>query len=207
MDDAMSKQKLIRVGVADKSPLIQAALKHLISDDDRFQLVDVCSDGEQFLNMIDSCDLDVAVIGWVIAPGDGKYILDQLRGRETAPRIVVYTGAQSEAVPSQVMAHGGAAFVSKSEQPELLLDTIAAVAQGRMIFPFLDVRAIHQSPIAALTRRELEVLALLAAGQTNKQIATAQSVSLNTVKFHVKNLFEKLGVRSRSQAVALYLKS
>jgi two-component system, NarL family, nitrate/nitrite response regulator NarL len=207
MDDAMSKQNLIRVGIADKSPLIQAALKHLFSDDHRFQLVDVCSDGEQFLNMIDSCDLDVAVIGWVIAPGDGKYILDQLRSRETAPRIVVYTGAQSEAVPSQVMAHGGAAFVSKSEQPELLLDTIAAVAQGRMVFPFLDVRAIHRSPIAALTRRELEVLALLAAGQTNKQIASAQSVSLNTVKFHVKNLFEKLGVRSRSQAVALYLKS
>ena len=207
MITATSEQKTIRVGIADKSPLIQAALKHLLADDPRFQLVDACADGEQFLKMIDEFDLDVAVIGWVIAPGDGKYILDHLRKRENAPRIVVYSGAQSEAVPSQVMAHGGAAFVSKSEQPEYLLDTVAAVADGRMVFPFLDVRAIHQSPLAALTHRELEVLALLAAGQTNKQIAAAQSVSLNTVKFHLKNVFEKLGVHSRSQAVALYLKS
>jgi len=207
MNNATPNQKLIRVGVADKSPLIQAALKHLFADDPRFRLVEVCTDGEQFLKMIDQHEIDVAVIGWVISPGDGKYILDHLRGRDSAPRIVVYTGAQSEAVPSQVMAHGGAAFVSKSEQPELLLDTVASVADGKMVFPFLDVRAIHQRPLAALTRRELEVLALLAAGQTNKQIASAQSVSPNTVKFHVKNIFEKLGVRSRSQAVALYLRT
>jgi two-component system nitrate/nitrite response regulator NarP len=193
--------------VADKSPLIQAALRHLIAEDGRFELVSVCADGEAFLRSLDEHELDVAIIGWVIGPGDGKYILDQLRGRESAPRIIVYTGAQGESVPAQVMAHGGAAFVSKSEQPELLLDTIAAVAQGRMVFPFLDVRAIHQNPLATLTRRELEVLALLAAGQTNKQIAATQDVSPNTVKFHIKNLYEKLGVRSRSQAVALYLKS
>lgn len=207
MNEHTSMQELIKVGVADKSPLVQAALKHLLAGDARFELVDVCANGDQFLAMIDRYDLDVAVIGWVIAPGDGKYILDHLRKRESAPRIVVYTGAQNEAVPSQVMAHGGAAYVSKSEQPEILLDTIATVANGRMVFPFLDVRAIYQSPIAALTRRELEVLALLATGQTNKQIAATQSVSLNTVKFHVKNVFEKLGVRNRSQAVALYLKS
>ena len=105
------------------------------------------------------------------------------------------------------MAHGGAAFVSKSEQPDFLIDTVAAVAEGRMLFPFLDVRAINQNPLGTLTRRELEVLSLLAAGQSNKQIAESQSVSPNTVKFHVRNLFEKLGVHSRSQAIALYLNS
>jgi len=197
---------VVRVGVADKSPLIHAALKHLLAEDSRFELVDNCSDGEQFLQIIDQQSFDVGIIGWIIAPGDGKYILDQLRAREGAPRIVVYTGAENASVPLQVMAHGAAAFVSKSEQPEYLLDTVAAVAAGKMVFPFLDVRAIQQNPIATLTRRELEVLALLAAGQTNKQIATSQSISPNTVKFHIKNLFEKLRVSNRSQAVALYLK-
>lgn len=207
MSSSESSLATVRVGVADKSPLIQAALRHLIAEDGRFELVSVCADGEAFLQNVDEHELDVGIIGWVIGPGDGKYILDQLRGRESAPRIIVFTGSQGESVPAQVMAHGGAAFVSKSEQPALLLDTVAAVAEGRMVFPFLDVRAIHQSPLATLTRRELEVLALLAAGQTNKQIATTQDVSLNTVKFHIKNLYEKLDVRSRSQAVALYLKS
>ncbi len=197
----------IRVGVADKSPLVQAALTHLLTEDPRFELVNVYADGESFLQAVDMCDMQVAITGWVISPGDGKYILDQLRSRADAPRVVIYTGAIGASVAAQVMAHGGAAFVSKSEQPDFLLDTVAQVAAGRMVFPFLDVRQIHQSPLTTLTRRELEVLSALAAGQTNKQIAAAQNVSPNTVKFHVKNLFEKLGVSNRSQAVALYLKT
>ena len=202
-----SSKSIIRVAIADKSPLIQAALTHLFAKDDRFDLVNICADGESFLKMIEQSDLQVAVIGWIISPGDGRYILDQLRSRSDAPRIIVYTGAVGDLVPAQVMAHGGAAFVSKSEQPEVLLDTVATVATGHMVFPFLDVRKIHQSPLTTLTRRELEVLSALAAGQTNKQIATAQGVSPNTVKFHIKNLFEKLRVTNRSQAIALYLKS
>lgn len=197
----------IRVGLADKSPLIRAALKLLFAEDGRFELAYICADGEEFLNAVERIPMDVGVTGWIIEPSDGKYILDQLRTQSKSPRIVVYTGAHTAKVPAQVMAHGGAAFVSKSEEPQLLLDTVASVAQGRMIFPFLDVRTINQSPLNNLTRRELEVLSSLAAGRTNKQIATAQNVSPNTVKFHVKNLFEKLGVNNRSQAIALYLES
>ena len=202
-----SSKSIIRVGVADKSPLVQAALTHLFAEDQRFELVDVWADGESFLLSIDQRDLDVVITGWVISPGNGKYILDQLRAHSNAPRIIVFTGAEGESVPAQVMAHGGAAFVSKSEQPEYLLDTVAAVAEGRMVFPFLDVRKIHRNPLTSLTKRELEVLSALAAGQTNKQIAAAHGVSPNTVKFHIKNLFEKLSVSNRSQAIALYLKS
>ncbi len=208
----MSKRKsssnsIIRVGVADKSPLVQAALTHLFAEDQRFELVDVWADGESFLQSIDQCDLDVVVTGWVISPGNGRYILDQLRAHSNAPRIIVFTGAEGESVPAQVMVHGGAAFVSKSEQPAYLLDTVAAVAEGRMVFPFLDVRKIHRNPLTSLTKRELEVLSALATGQTNKQIAAAHGLSPNTVKFHIKNLFEKLSVSNRSQAIALYLKS
>ncbi len=76
-----------------------------------------------------------------------------------------------------------------------------------MVFPFIDVRTLYDNPLAALTRRELEVLSNLAAGRTNKQIARDMDVSLNTVKFHVRNLFQKLGVNSRGQAIALYLSS
>ncbi len=197
----------IRVGVADKSPLVQAALTHLLKTDPRFELVDVWPDGESLLQALDDCQLDVVVSGWVINPGDGKYILDRLRARPDPPRVVIYTGASSNAIPAQSMAHGAAAYVSKSETPELLLDTVESVAHGRMVFPFLDVRRVNQSPLTGLTRRELEVLSALAAGQTNKEIAADLGLSLNTIKFHVKNLFQKLGVHNRSQAIAMYLKT
>ena len=197
----------IRVGVADKSPIIQAALKQLLSEDPRFHLVLVCADGDTFLESVTKRAVDVCVIGWVIPPGTGKYVLDQLATHDQPPRIVVYSGAESGLVPSQAMAHGAAGFVSKSEQPEVLLDTIAAVAHGKMIFPFLDIKKINQNPLAILTRRELEVLSALAAGHTNKQIAAEEGVSANTVKYHIKNIYDKLDVTSRSQAVGVYLKS
>jgi two-component system nitrate/nitrite response regulator NarP len=197
----------INVGVADKSPLIQTALKLLLAADPRFELLHVSSGCEEFLRNAAADPVDVGVVGWVIGPCDGRMILDHLIERKNAPRIIVYTGSESEAVPAQVMAHGGAGFVSKSEQPEVLLDTIAAVAAGRMVFPYLDVRKLHDNPLIGLTRRELEVLSDLAAGRTNKQIARDQGVSLNTIKFHVRNLFQKLGVNSRSQAISLYLRS
>lgn len=199
--------KTIRVGLADKNPLIQAGLKQLLSEDSRFQLVHVASSCQEFLLNVDDNPVDVGVIGWVIGPCDGRIILDHINAQENSTRIIVYTGDEDKMVPSQVMAHGGAAFVSKKEQPEVLLDTIAAVAAGRMLFPFIDVRKIYDNPLTTLTRRELEVLSDLASGRTNKQIARDLGVSLNTVKFHVRNLFQKLGVNSRSQAISLYLRS
>jgi two-component system nitrate/nitrite response regulator NarP len=197
----------IRVGLADKNPLIQAALKQLLAQDHRFELVHLASDCAGFLRNVSRETVDVGVIGWIFGSCDGRYILDHLKSDNQPPRIIVYTGAESNAVPAQVMAHGGAAFVSKSEQPAVLLDTIATVAAGRMVFPYIDVRAIYDNPLTTLTPRELEVLSDLASGRTNKQIARDHGIALNTVKFHVRNLFQKLGVNSRSQAIGMYLRS
>jgi len=201
------QSKCVRVGIADKSPLMRAALKQLFFEDDRFELVSASENSQDFLTSLDSAAIDVAVVGWIIPPGDARYILDRLRTRKNSPRVIVYTGFESDTVPVQVMAHGGAAFVSKNEQPVLLLDTIAQVADGRMVFPYLDVSQLNANPLATLTKRELEILSSLAAGHTNKEIAAEKAVSTNTVKYHVRNLFEKLGVSNRGQAIALYLKS
>ena len=201
------QSKPIRVGVADKSPLMRAALKQLFSEDDRFQLVSTSENSGGFLDAAESIQIDVAVVGWIIPPGDARFILDRLHTRKNPPRVLVYTGFESDTVPLKVMAHGAAAFVSKNEQPQHLLDTIAEVAGGRMVFPYLDVTQINANPLSTLTKRELEILSSLAAGRTNKEIAAEKGVSTNTVKYHIKNLFEKLSVSNRGQAIALYLKS
>ena len=73
-----------------------------------------------------------------------------------------------------------------------------------MVFPFLDVRDLRRDPLDTLTERERALLALLAQGHSNKQLALDLDISINTVKFHLRNLFEKLAVRNRSQAVAFY---
>jgi len=208
MADNQNQQqnKLIRVGIADKSPLMQTALRTLLGEDDRFEVIGISKNAEEFLDQVSKGGMDVAVIGWVIPPGDARYILDHLKPRSDSPRVIVYTGLESDTVPVHVMAHGGAAYVSKNEQPEYLLDTVAEVARGRMVFPYLDVSLINANPLTTLTKRELEILSSLAAGRTNKEIAAEKGVSGNTVKYHIRNLFEKLSVSNRGQAIALYLK-
>jgi two-component system nitrate/nitrite response regulator NarP len=74
-----------------------------------------------------------------------------------------------------------------------------------MIFPFVDVRALHSCPFSSLTPRERELLAALSEGNSNAQLAARFEISVQTVKFHLKNVYEKLGIGNRAQAVALYV--
>jgi two-component system, NarL family, nitrate/nitrite response regulator NarP len=103
-----------------------------------------------------------------------------------------------------VMASGGAGFCSKSDPPERLLEVAAAVADGQMVFPFIDVRGLYRDPLEELTEKERVMLTALAKGQTNNELAVDLGISVNTVKFHLRNLYDKLSIRNRSQAVAFY---
>ena len=197
----------IAVGIADKSPLVLAALKALLGQSDRFSLAVAASDGERFLEAVRRMRFDVGIIGWVMPYHDGRAVLEGLRGQADGPRIVVYTGDPDPTLPRRAMALGAAAFVSKRESPDRLLDAVEAVARGKMVFPFLDVSAIQEDPLDALSPRERELLSDLGSGRTNAELARNLGVSVNTVKFHLRNLFDKLQVRSRAQAVQLWHES
>lgn len=198
---------MIELALVDKNPLVLSALSDLFERDGRFNLVLTVNDGERFLQAVDRMAFTVAVIGWVLPPLGGAVLLDALRDRQQAPRIVVYSGSSDREVARKVMAHGGAGFCSKSEPPERLVDTVWTVANGRMVFPFVDVRDLQQDPLEALTARERELLAALATGRTNDQLATHFGVSINTIKFHLRNLYEKMEIGNRAQAVATYYSS
>jgi two-component system nitrate/nitrite response regulator NarP len=218
----------IRLGFADKNPLVLRGLQSLFGEDRRFELAVSASDGERFLDAVARFDFDVGIIGWVMANGDGRAVLEALRAWDATPsapaqgagarnappsggvvrplpRIVVYTGADLE-VARTAMQLGAAGFLSKSEPPERLLDLVAEVARGRMMFPFLDLgRAAAADPLAGLTVRERELLERLAEGLSNEGLARCFGLSPNTVKFHLRNLYEKLGAANRAQAVAVLL--
>lgn len=191
--------------VADKSPLVISGLRQLIAADRRFRVLAAVADGRAFLAEIRRRPFDVGVIGWEMPFADGRAVLEALRALEKPPPVVVYTGAIDPSVPRQVLALGGAGFVSKSEPPERLLTTLAEVAAGRMVFPFVDVRLLDRAHVSVLTPREQEILRHLASGAGNGEIALRLGVSLNTVKFHLKNVYTKLEVGNRAQAVAFFM--
>lgn len=197
----------IDIVIAEKNPLLMSSLIKLFAGDERFTLVATTPDGERFLSAVERLSFDVGIIGWEMPYMDGRGVLQAMQGHgQAAPRLIIYTGSASPEIPRVAMALGAAGFCSKSDPPAQLLETVAAVADGRMMFPFVDVSQLANDPFSGLTPRERELLAALASGLTNAQIAGKLDISLNTVKFHLKNLYDKLGVSNRAQAVAHYLK-
>ena len=195
----------IDVILADKNPLVIRGLAQLFGGKSRLRLAATVSDGRRFLAEVRRRKFDVGVIGWDMPGADGRAVLQALRTIDRAPPVVVYTGSVDASVPRQAMALGGAGFVSKSEPPEVLINTLTEVAAGRMVFPFVDVRLLNQAASHVLTPREVELLATLASGASNRELAERHAISLHTVKFHLKNIYAKLHANNRAQAVAIYL--
>lgn len=195
----------ITVVVADKSSLVRKGLEVLLDEDPHFQLQALADDGTQFLEAVRKFKPKVGVIGWVMPNTDGRQVLEALRDCEDRPSLIVYTGHAQRDVPRQVMRLGGSGLCFKSDPPEQLLDTIASAAAGRMAFPFVDVRSLDDCRLASLTTRERELLAALSGGSSNAQLAERFTISVQTVKFHLKNIYEKLRVANRAHAVALYV--
>jgi two-component system, NarL family, nitrate/nitrite response regulator NarL len=196
----------VEVLLADDHPLLLRGLRQVFEEDERFRVVATASDGERLLDAIDRFPVDVVVMGWLMPYRDGEAVLKQLRGRVKAPRIVVYSGLEDPSVPRRVMALGGAGFCSKRVAPEELREVVAAVATGRMVFPYEAAQG-RDDPLAGLTGREGEILEALAGGQSTAQLAHTLGISPNTLKFHLRNIYQKLGVANRAQAVALHLSS
>lgn len=195
----------IDIVIVDKSPLVVEGLRELFGKDNRIGRVDSARRVDQFLELLADASFDVAVVGWVLEESSGRDLLLSLEGDATGPRVVVYTGDPDPGIPRKVMSLGGAGFCSKTESPERLVDIVVEVRRGLMVFPFLDVRRLHDDRLTALTARELAFVGALADGHSNKSLAAEFGVSVNTVKFHLSNAYVKLDVRNRAQAVAVFL--
>lgn len=194
----------IELILADPNPLMLQALSEIFDRDRRFSLVSTAKTAEGFLEACLRAPVPLGVIDWSLPLLGAERLLAILRDRPSPPRVVIYASSTDPDIPRRAMAAGAAGFCTRDTPPEQLLDIVAAVAAGRMVFPFLDVRSLRRDPREELTEREKTMLSALARGRTNSELATEIGISINTVKFHLRNLYEKLGFRNRSQAIAFY---
>lgn len=194
----------ISVALADNNALMLSALSDLFERDSRFTLVATLSSAEAFLEMMGRMPTQIGVVDWALPTLGGERLLESLRGRANAPRILVHGPEGDMDLVRRAMAAGAAGFCARSNLPQQLIDVAYAVAQGQMVFPFIDVRALNHDPTTSLTTRERALLSALARGLANKDLAAELDISVNTVKFHLRNLYDKLGVNSRAQAIAFF---
>lgn len=195
---------VVDVIVADGNALMLSALSDKFNRDARFSLVSTVATAENFLSMAIRMPVQIGVIDWSLPVLGGARLLEVLRDQPNAPRCVVYADDRGGETARRALAAGAAGFCARSAPVEDLLDICRDVAAGRMVFPFLDVRDLQADPLFQLTRREKAMLEAMAKGLTNKELAGEFDVSVNTVKFHLSNLYDKLGVKNRSQAIAFY---
>ena len=198
------KELPIDIMIADGNPLVLSAMSEVFEDDDRFSLVATSGTSESFLAVILRIGVQICVIDWTIRDLGAEKLIDVLRSQNVPPRILIYGDDKDSDIPRQAMAAGAAAFVSRSAPIDALVQTCIEVAAGKMVFPFLDIRELRNDPITTLSRKERLILDSLAEGLTNKQLASRLELSINTVKFHMSNIFDKLGVNNRAQAIAHY---
>lgn len=196
----------ISVALADSNMLVLSAMSEIFDRDPRFSLTSTASTAEGFLGSVMRVPVHVGIIEWNLPALGGQKLIEVLRDHPDAPRILVY-GDSAGDLPRQALSAGAAGFTPRNGPVEGLLDTCAAVADGQMIFPFLDIRQLQTDPIYQLTKRERALLEALSRGLSNRQLAAEFEISANTVKFHLSNLYEKLSVSSRTQAVAFFFSS
>ena len=198
----------IRIVLADDHALVTEGLRSLIDRQPDMTVVAALQNGDELLAFLEGRDdIDVAVVD-VQMPVSGITALAEIRRRDYPVRVLLLTAfADGESIQA-ALQHGAEGFALKTESPNQTIEAIRQVAQGRLVFPRTAQRWMTQyrRPAPDLSQRELEVLEKLARGLPNAEIAAQLTVSENTVRFHLKNIYEKLAVANRTEAVAWWFR-
>ncbi len=135
-----------KIAIADKSPVIRTGLADIFKRDGRFEVAAAVSTGRAFLELTKERAIDIGVIGWTLPDMTGGDVLREIRKCDKAPRIIVYTGEPAGDVLRQTIKGGAWGFISKSDEPSVIVETISSVAHGRLCFPYIDFDALSRGP-------------------------------------------------------------
>jgi DNA-binding NarL/FixJ family response regulator len=211
---------VIRVLIADDHPVVRQGLRTFLGVQDDIEVVGEAADGAEAVRLAESLEPDVVLLDLKMPGVDGQTALGELRARGLAARVLVLTSMAERSHVLPAVRAGAVGYLYKDVDPQALVQAIRAVRDGNVLFAPEAAAAVlgaGGSPgdpagsaaadgsaavpgLADLTEREREVLAQLARGRSNREIARALVVSEKTVKTHVSNVLMKLGVADRTQA-------
>ncbi|MEO5714200.1 MAG: response regulator transcription factor [Luteolibacter sp.] len=195
----------IRIFLADDHPALRAGLAAILNSQPDIEVVGEAGSGRETLES--GIAADVYIVDLRMPEGDGVHVIRQLRERDSECKVLVLTTYDNEEDVFRALEAGARGYLLKDTTSEELVAAIHQVHAGeRHMSHAIASRLADRLVRPTLTPRELDVLRLVAKGRTNKELASAMFVSEETVKSHMKALFQKLGVHDRAEAVSVSLK-
>jgi DNA-binding NarL/FixJ family response regulator len=197
---------MIRVLVVDDHSVVRAGLSQLLAVADGIELAGVAADGAEALTIAERERPDVVLMDLSMPVMDGVAATAALRAQHPSTRIVVLTSFSDQARILEALRAGADGYLLKDAEPEAILQAIRSVHAGqapldpRAARVLLDAQRPEVSDDVGLTAREEEVLRQVQSGSSNKQIARQLGITERTVKAHLTNIFQRLGVTDRTQA-------
>jgi DNA-binding NarL/FixJ family response regulator len=196
---------VIRVAIADDHRVVRVGLQQLLDTFDDVETVGVASGGEEAVTICLESQPDVLLLDLSMPDVDGIEVTRRLREASLATKVVVFTSFSDRERIVKALDAGAVGYLLKDSEPDEIRSAIQAASRGeapltpRAAAELLADRRSRPSDVE-LTGREREVLALVVEGLANKQIARRMGISEKTVKGHLTNLFQRIGVADRTQA-------
>ena len=192
----------VRVAVVDGQGVFRSGLAGILNDDSRLEVVAVSEGDKSLADLCAELSVDVVVTDLRLPNIDGIDLINLIAMASPATRtLVVASVADSEVIPA--MAAGAAGFLLKVVEPEAIVSAVVAVHLGEQVLcrEAIDV-VLGRAPARQLTRREAEVLQMVAQGIGNKEIAARLQLGEKTVRNYVSRIYKKLSVHNRVRAAA-----
>lgn len=206
----------VKIMIADDHSMIREGLKNLLELDGDIQVIAEAVDGEDCLEKLQLVKPDVLLLDINMPKKNGLEVLKSLKSRRSKLKVLVLTVHNETEYLMKAVDIGVNGYVLKDSESAELKKAIFTVADGETyiqpsLIPALNAKMIETNKdvekIKSLTKRELDVLKLLAVGMFNKEVGKRLEISERTVKNHVSNIFKKLGVTDRTQAAVFAIRN
>jgi DNA-binding NarL/FixJ family response regulator len=208
-------QEKIRILIADDHAVVRQGLRIMLEPKNDFDLVGEADNGKDLVDKCHKLQPDMVILDLIMPKMGGVQAIQAISKQKHRPKILVLTSYSEEKKVIDALKAGANGYILKESSPEELVRAIHATMQGEMwIYPNLAPKVLEKlihpgqdtADDAGLTKKEVEVIKLVAKGISNTEIAHNLNINESTVRFHMSNIFSKLGYKNRTQLALFALR-
>ncbi|MCL5670039.1 MAG: response regulator transcription factor [Acidobacteria bacterium] len=204
-------RKKIKILIADRESIFRIGVKKLFSLEDDLRVVAQAENARQALAMVKSFRPDLAIVQQELAAGEDGNLMAKIRRQSPECKVVLTASVVSEDLRAQALESSASGLISKADEPEAFVKSVRKVLEGESIFAAAEAPLAGQEliggngrrarPVDTLTRRERTIISCLTQGWRNREIAQHLTITEQTVKNHLRSVYDKVGVSDRLELV------